>query len=55
MDKDWYLNELLRELKFIIFSLDESSVGPAVNILPTSDLDRILTLIERVDDFLGND
>lgn len=55
MNKDWYLNELLREIKFLIFSLDEAAVGPAVNILPAHDLNRILELIEQVDEFLGND
>lgn len=54
-DADWYLNELLRELKFLIFSLDESAIGPAVNILPVHDLDRIVRLIEQVDEFLGHD
>lgn len=54
-DSEWYLNELLREMKFIIFSLDESSVGPAVNILPWNDLDRILRLVEQIEEFLGYD
>lgn len=39
-------------LKGVILALDESAYGPAVNILPWYQLEKVLKVIEEVDDEL---
>lgn len=49
-------DELLKRcndaLKGVILALDESEPGPAVNILPWFQLEKILKVIEEIDDYL---
>lgn len=51
MDKD-LLKKCNDALKSVILALDECAYGPAVNILPWHQLDKVLKIIEEVDDKL---
>ena len=50
------MEELLKRcnkaLKGVILALDECAYGPAVNILPWHQLEKVLKIIEEVDDEL---
>lgn len=39
-------------LKGVILALDECAYGPTVNILPWHQIEKVLKVIEEVDDYL---
>ena len=51
MDKE-LLEKCNNALKSVILALDECVYGPAVNILPWHQLEKVLKIVEEVDDEL---